>query len=114
MGERIVRFYLTMLAVPGAVPLSLIRATATNEAAARMLGEFIEDALLSRAETLIKLPDARLRLALVGSHMIGVVFVRNVVGIPELAKADIELLVAALAPTIQRYLTDPEAIRPQG
>lgn len=110
LGERLARFYLTVLAVPGSPPLSLIRAATTHESAARMLREFIEDVLLDNAASLIDLPDARLRLALVGSHMIGVVFARNLVGIADMAEMDVERLVAAVAPTIQRYLTDPTAL----
>lgn len=106
-GEEIVRIYLTMLGTP---TISLVRAAATNEAAARMLREFLQEALLSNAASLIDLPDARLRLSLVGSHMIGVVFARTIVGIPEIRDLEFEELVAALGPTIQRYLTDPAAI----
>lgn len=110
IGERVVRFYLTAMSQPGAPPVSLLRAAATNEGAARMLREFIEDVLLGNAERFCDFPDARLRVALVGSHMIGVVFARTMVGLQDLADADVDSLVAAVAPTIQRYLTDPDAL----
>ena len=110
MGERIVRFYLTFVGVPGSQPLSLLRAAATNEAAARMLREFIGEALLSHADALIDLPKPRLRVALIGSHMIGLIFARTMIGIPDLADTDLDGLVSAVAPTIQRYLTDPDAL----
>jgi len=110
VGERIARFYLTVLAVPGSPPVSLIRAAATHESAARMLREFIEDALLRNAGSYIELPNPRLRMALVGSHMIGVIFARNLIGVGELSEIDVDDLVAALAPTIQRYLTDPDVL----
>lgn len=108
MGERIVRFYLSLIDVPGSAPLSLLRAAATNEAAARMMREFVDRVLLRHAESLTDLPDARLRVALVGSHMIGVIFGRALIGVPELVRRPAEELVAAIAPTIQRYLTDPD------
>lgn len=108
MGERIARLYLSLVEVPDSAPLSLLRAAATNEAAARMMREFIENVLLRHADDLIGVPRARLRLALVGSHMIGILFGRALLGIPDLARRDVEDLVAALAPTLQRYLTDPD------
>jgi AcrR family transcriptional regulator len=108
MGERIARLYLSLMADPDSAPLSLLRAAATNEAAARMMREFIEDVLLGHADELIDLPQPRLRLALVGCHMIGVLFARSVVGLSEIARRGEDDLVAALAPTLQRYLTDPD------
>ena len=110
LGERIIRFYLSFVGVSGSPALSLLRAAATNDSAARMLREFIEDALLKHADELVDLPDARLRVALVGAHMIGVVFGRTLIGIPDLANADMEAIVTALSPTIQRYLTDPDVL----
>lgn len=107
MGLRIARLYLSFAERPDSAPLSLLRAAATNEAAARMMREFIEDVLLRHADELIDLPNARLRLALVGSHMIGVLFGRALIGIPDLARSESDRLVAAVAPTLQRYLTDP-------
>jgi AcrR family transcriptional regulator len=114
MGERIARLYLSVIAGPDAAPLSLLRAAATNDAAARMMREFVEDLLLRHADELIDLPQARLRLALVGSHMIGVVVGRALIGIPDLARKDVDDLVAAVAPTLQRYLTDPDVFGAPG
>jgi hypothetical protein len=72
-----------------------------------MLREFIADVFLAHAAELTDLDRPRLRLALVGSHMLGVVFGRVVVGVPDLSDAPTEDLVTALAPTFQRYLADP-------
>jgi AcrR family transcriptional regulator len=107
LGREIVRVYLTVVGAPDSPVLSLIRAAATNESAARMMREFIEDLLLSGAGRWIGAANARLRLMLIGSHMIGVVFARSVVGIPTLAAMDVETLIEAIGPTIDRYLTDP-------
>ncbi len=110
LGERVARFYLTVMGVPGSPAISLLRAAATNDAAARMLGEFIEDLLLGHAGELTDADNPRLRLALVGSHMIGVIFARSMVGVPELSEADPEVLIDIIAPVLQRYLTEPEAL----
>jgi AcrR family transcriptional regulator len=105
MGERLTRFYLTLVAAPGAPALSLVRAAATHDAAARMLREFLEQGFLGAAERYLSADRPRRRLALCGSHLIGVVFGRAILALPELAEPPIEDLVAAVAPTIQHYLT---------
>jgi hypothetical protein len=49
--------------------------------------------------------DAPLRVELAGSHLIGIAIARYVVRVEPLASADPEAIVAAVGPTIQRYLT---------
>jgi AcrR family transcriptional regulator len=105
MGEHLTRFYLTFIAAPGSPAVSLIRATATNEAAAHMLREFLEQGFLAAAERHLDATEPRRRMALCGSHLLGVVFGRAILKVPELADPPIEELVAIIAPTIQRYLT---------
>ena len=105
-GERIARAYLEMFGAPGSSALSLVRAAATNPGAAAMLREFIENSFLRQATRLAGGVDAELRLALVGSHLIGVAFGRELIGVSPLAERSTDELVAALAPTIQQYL-DP-------
>lgn len=106
-GEAIARLYLTVLAAPGSAALSLLRAAATHESAARMMSEYIDAMLLGNAELISDEPDARLRVSLVGSHMIGVAYARVIVGLPEIATADVDELVAILGPVINRYLSGP-------
>lgn len=50
--------------------------------------------------------DAQLRATLVGSQLVGLAMVRYIVRIDPLASASPETLAAALAPTLQRYLTE--------
>ena len=106
MGERLTRFYLSLVAIPGSPAVSLIRAAATNEEAARMLREFIEQGFLTTAERHLDATQPRRRLALCGSHLIGLVFARTILEVPELAEPGIDELVAIVGPTIQRYLTE--------
>lgn len=100
------RLYLGVLTAPGSPAISLIRAAATNEAAARMLREYIGSVLLDNAHLLTDLPDARLRVALLGAQMVGLAFGRSVIGIAEL-QADIDDLVPILTPVVRRYLFEP-------
>lgn len=103
-GELIARTYLAVLGAPGSPALSLLRAAATNAGAAAMLREFVEDAFLRGATRLPDGPDAELRLALIGSHLIGVIYARELIGVSPLADRSIDDLVSAIAPTIQSYL----------
>ena len=103
-GELIARAYLQVLGAPGSSALSLLRAAATNPGAAAMLREFVEDAFLRQATQLADGPDAELRLALIGSHLIGVIYGRELIGVSALAEEPVDGLVAAIAPTIQSYL----------
>ncbi len=103
-GEMITRAYLEVLAAPGSPVLGLLRTAATNDDAARMLREFVQSALLDHAGELISGPDAELRVALVSTHLIGVIMGRDIVGVEVLRKTPIEHLIEAVSPTIQTYL----------
>lgn len=52
-------------------------------------------------------PDVDLRLALVSAQLLGIAAHRLVVGLPPLLEPDLDALVCAVAPTIQRYLDGP-------
>jgi AcrR family transcriptional regulator len=103
-AEAVVRVYLTVLGAPGSPVLSLVRAAATNDAAAKMMREFIVSILLETAPRLIEFPDARLRIGLIGSHLIGVVMARSILGLPVLADVDVDDLIPNLVPMVERYL----------
>lgn len=107
-GEYVVRMYLTMFGLRDSPALSLLRTAATNENAARMLREFLQAVLLDNAGAMTKAPDARLRVALIGSHMIGILFARYIVAVPELSEPSVEHLVSVLAPSVDRYLNAPD------
>ena len=108
LAPQIVRLYLTTFGAPGSPALSLLRAAATNESAARMLREFLGEVLLEHASSLIPYPDARLRVVLLVSQLIGVLFTRHAIGIPEVADLEVEELVVLLGPMVDRYLNDPD------
>jgi AcrR family transcriptional regulator len=107
VGERLVRLFMVIWENESArAPImALIRSAASNEQAASMLREFVSEALVARVADALDVPDAQLRPALVGSQVIGLVFMRYIIKLEPLASADPERLVAAFAPTVQRYLT---------
>jgi hypothetical protein len=51
------------------------------------------------------LPDADLRATLVGTQLVGLAMARYIVKVDPIASADREVLVRAIGPTLQRYLT---------
>ncbi|MCG5461107.1 TetR family transcriptional regulator [Micromonospora sp. NPDC053740] len=110
VGERMVRIFLGVWDSPtGSAAQALLRSAVSNEWTARLLREFVTTQVLRRVlENLdvdpVELP---LRGSLVATQMIGLAMMRHVVRLEPVASADPETLVAAIGPTIQRYLTGP-------
>lgn len=108
LGERLVTRFLTIWDATGGGPMaSLIRSVAAHDAAARMLREFVTRVILARVVATLGPDQADLRASLVGSQLIGLGMARYVVKLEPLASADHATVAAAVAPTIQRYLTGP-------
>src|SRR5215207_5822778 len=106
LGERLLRQILTLLDDDRGTPfVALVRSAATNEQAAALLREFVEREMLVRLAAAIESPEPELRAALTGSQLVGVIMARYVVRVGPIARADRETLVAAIGPTLQRYLT---------
>lgn len=68
---------------------------------------FLLEVVLERVRSRIATPqdDGRVRIGLVASQMIGVLVGRKIVGVEPLASMPAADLVAAVGPTLQRYLT---------
>ncbi|GAC1345434.1 MAG: TetR family transcriptional regulator [Candidatus Dormibacteria bacterium] len=107
LGERLVRYFLGLceLGGEGSPFLALLRGAASHERSAAMLREFITRVVLGRIAASLDAPQAELRATLAGSQMVGLAMVRYVVRVEPLASADHDTVVAAVAPTVQRYLT---------
>jgi AcrR family transcriptional regulator len=109
LGERVVRAYLE--AWDGdpedSEPLmAMLRGAIVNARAGTQLREFIQARLLEGMSTgRVDDPDAALRAGLASSMLVGLVVGRRIVGVPIIAEADTETLVALVAPAIQRVLT---------
>nr|WP_232328098.1 TetR family transcriptional regulator [Kibdelosporangium sp. MJ126-NF4]CEL16970.1 Transcriptional regulator, TetR family [Kibdelosporangium sp. MJ126-NF4]CTQ91801.1 Transcriptional regulator, TetR family [Kibdelosporangium sp. MJ126-NF4] len=103
-GERIVRLFLSVWGDPEtrAPFLAMMRTVTTNEQAARLLKQFIERQVLAPVAAGLGVPQ--LRLAAAASHMVGLALFRYVIQIEPLAGADVEEVVATVAPVIQSYV----------
>jgi AcrR family transcriptional regulator len=101
-GERLARVLVDVLEDGEARRriTGLVRAAATEPAAARMVRELLTRRVFSPLAHL-------LRANLLGSQVVGLVMARYVVGVEPLASLPRDTLVAAIAPTLQRYLTEP-------
>ncbi|MFF2849874.1 TetR family transcriptional regulator [Streptomyces sp. NPDC058001] len=109
IGERLARNFLGIWENPAtrAPLLAVIRSALTHEAAAKVLRQFVLRQLLERIARDLDVPDPRFRAELAASHMIGIAILRYVIRVDPLATADPEHIVTMVAPTLQRYLTDP-------
>lgn len=89
--------------------LGLVRAAVSEPGAAAMLRERLTEDLLGRVASGIGADRPEYRATLCASQMIGLAMARHVVGVEPLASTPPQLVVADIAPTLQRYLTAPLA-----
>ncbi|TDC58408.1 TetR/AcrR family transcriptional regulator [Micromonospora sp. KC207] len=107
VGERLVRTFLSVWDSPAGTPaVALLRSAVSNAWTARLLREFLVTQVLRRVLHHLDVDPAELPLrgSLVASQMIGLAVMRYVVRLEPVASAPPETLVAAVGPTIQRYL----------
>jgi len=107
IGERVARFAMTMLATDDSTAVSLMRSSVSSPSATTMLRQFIDRALIDPIAQQIGGSDARERVALAATQILGVLFARHIVHVPELAAATTEELVDSIGPVLHRYLTEP-------
>ncbi|PWU50282.1 TetR family transcriptional regulator, partial [Micromonospora globispora] len=108
VGERLVRTFLGVWDSPAGTPaVALLRSAVNNEWTARLLREFLVTQVLRRVLDHLDLDPAELPLrgSLVATQMIGLGMMRYVIRLEPVASAPVETLVAAIGPTVQRYLT---------
>ncbi|MBX7264653.1 TetR family transcriptional regulator [Micromonospora sp. Llam7] len=108
LGERLVRMFLTVWDSPaGGAGVALLRSAVSNEWTARMLREFLTTQVLRRVLDQLDADPTELPLrgSLVASQLIGLGMMRHVILLEPVASAAPETLVAAVGPTVQRYLT---------
>jgi AcrR family transcriptional regulator len=85
--------------------VALLRSAMTNDAALEQVRGYLDRKVFGPVTRELALPDGELRATLVGSQLIGLGMMRYVTHIEPLASASKDDLVAAIGPSIQRYLT---------
>ncbi|MEV6547482.1 TetR family transcriptional regulator [Streptomyces sp. NPDC051597] len=109
VGERMARYFIEVWENPAtrAQLLAVFRSALTHEAAAKVLRTLVLRRVLERVAAELKVPAPRFRAELAASHMVGIAVLRYVIKVEPLASTDPEEIVRMVAPTLQRYLTDP-------
>ncbi|GAB2950688.1 TetR family transcriptional regulator [Micromonospora polyrhachis] len=108
IGARLVRIFLGVWDSPaGAAGVALLRSAVSNEWTARLLREFVVTQIMRRVadQLAIDPSQAPLRASLVASQLVGMATVRHILKLEPLASTAPEVLVAAVGPTVQHYLT---------
>ncbi|WP_306749784.1 TetR/AcrR family transcriptional regulator [Saccharothrix yanglingensis] len=106
IGERIVRNFVTIWdATGGGQFAAMVRSITSQEQVAEVLRQFFVQTLLRRVIAHLGSSDAELRATLTASQIFGMGIVRYVVRIEPFASADVDTMVRAIAPNLQRYLT---------
>ncbi|MEX3100360.1 MULTISPECIES: TetR/AcrR family transcriptional regulator [unclassified Streptomyces] len=108
-GERFARFVFGVWENPTTrTPLlAILRSAVTNETAAAVFRRLIASQLLRRVAARVDLPDAELRAELAAAQLVGCAMLRYVIKVEPLASADVEQLIARVAPVVQGHLTAP-------
>lgn len=108
MGERLVRGTFEFLGDERTRQqlIDLFQTGTAASKAGQSLREFLEESVVDRVASVVGIPDARMRAALISSHLIGLATVRFMVRLEPLASAPEEQVVRIYAPLIQDLL-DP-------
>jgi AcrR family transcriptional regulator len=107
-GAAVVRMVLHVWDGPARpAVLALVRSAITHEFSAKLLREFVLAKIIRRVVGSLDMPvgEREARGALVASQVIGLVVSRYVLRLEPLASASADEVVAAVGPTVQRYLT---------
>ncbi|MGH7903283.1 MAG: TetR family transcriptional regulator [Candidatus Dormibacteraceae bacterium] len=91
---------------------AVVRAAASEPAAARMMREFLTSEVMSRTAAVLGGDDARLRVSLAGSQIVGLVMARYVVAVEPLASTAHRVVADTIAGTLEGYLFGPLGSQP--
>ncbi|MFH8787763.1 TetR family transcriptional regulator [Streptomyces roseoverticillatus] len=111
LGERLTRFILGVWEDPATREqlLAIVRSAVANETAAAIFRDLVTSRLMTRIAGELDVPDAELRSELAAAHLVGVAMLRYVIKVEPLASADVERVVAMVAPAVQRHLAEDGA-----
>jgi len=109
-GERLLRYFLTMLGEAGQPGpyLGLVRCAVTSEHAAGLFRRFLAERVLGEIAARLDAGRPELRAALVASQLVGLAVARYAVRLAPLTAAGTDELVRWAGPVLQYYLTGTE------
>ncbi|KUN26732.1 TetR family transcriptional regulator [Streptomyces corchorusii] len=109
VGERLTRFVFGVWENPTTrTPLlAIVRSAVNNDTAAAVFRRLVATQMLRRIAARLELPDAELRAELAAAQLVGCAMLRYVIKVEPLASADLERIIARVAPVVQGHLTSP-------
>ncbi|GGR86755.1 TetR family transcriptional regulator [Streptomyces humidus] len=109
VGERLARFIFGVWENPTTRKplLAIVRSAVNNDTAAAVFRRLVASQLLRRIADQLDLPDAELRAELAAAQLVGCAMLRYVIKVEPLASADVEQIIARVAPVVQGHLTGP-------
>lgn len=107
LGERLVLVTLRMLDEPETRDqiAAMVRDGAGAAKATAPLREFLESVIIDRVAAALRVPDARMRVTLATSYLVGVAGARYVMRLEPLASASEDEVVRLVAPAVQSALS---------
>jgi len=87
--------------------IALMRTGLSHDHAAELLRDLFGRTILEVLRSHVVTDRPELRAALAGTQVGGLILGRYLVGVPAVAGASVDELVAAVGPSVQRYLTGP-------
>lgn len=107
LGEQTTRFMFGVWENPATREplLAIVRSAVNNETAARLFRGVVTRMLLPRVTGALGSEDRELRAELAVAQLVGTALLRYVIKVEPLASADLETIVARLAPVVQHHLT---------
>ncbi len=116
MGVAIARAFLDAWEPAGtrSALVAMWRSAMTNETAMALVRDFMWRRMFTPLTATLGVADGDARATLIGSQLIGLAMVRYIACMEPLASAPAATVVAAVGPTIQRYLTGDLWVAPDG
>ncbi len=107
LGERLVRWTIDMLDDPEVREQIALMVRDAKSAAnvVSTLREFVESVVIDRVAAALRVPDARMRVVLATSYLMGVAGSRYVLRMEPLASASADEIVRMVSPAVQSALT---------
>ncbi|TDU90597.1 TetR family transcriptional regulator [Kribbella voronezhensis] len=84
---------------------AVLRSVVTSDEVARMMREGITKMIMVPVAAVLDVPDARLRVSLVATQLLGLALTRYLVDLDPVATTPVPDLIDRIAPVIQHYLT---------
>ncbi|NEA34516.1 TetR/AcrR family transcriptional regulator [Streptomyces sp. SID13031] len=107
LGDRIITVFLGVWeSAEGQQRMkAILRSVVSNDEVARVMREGVTELIMQPVAQALDVPDARLRVSLVATQLIGMAMTRYLIELEPIASCDAAELIERMAPVLQYYLT---------